>query len=262
MRTLWMLALSLCLAGGIAAAQEEPKQPAPNPPAPQEAKQDEPLPALDQIIDKYVESVGGKAALEKLTSRVTKGTFEIPAFGAAGTLEGYAKAPNKSFMLIDIPGFGSIQQACDGAIAWEDNPMSGFRELSGSELAARKRDADFHQVLHLREHYPQMAVKSREKVGERMTYLVEATPAEGKPEKLYFDAETGLIVRSDAERENPQGTALVTSYLEDYREVDGIKVPFSIRQVMPQFEILVKFNEVKHNVEIDDARFARPAAKQ
>jgi hypothetical protein len=258
----------------IGLAQEEPKKVEPQAPAMQEEKkpevqeekkpdvqQAEPLPPLDQLIDKFIEGSGGKAALEKLTSRLTKGTFEIPSMGANGTLEGYAKAPNKSFMAIEIQGFGTIQQAFDGTIGWEDNPMAGFRELSGAELAARKRDADFYQALHLKEQYPQMSVKSKEKVGERAAFLIEATPAEGKPEKIYLDAETGLIARTDAEREGPQGSAMVTSYMEDYRDVDGVKIPFLVRQVTPMFEIMVKFTEVKHNVEIEDAKFAKPAPK-
>jgi hypothetical protein len=267
MKRLWTFVLIFGLQIFSGLAQEAQKKPEPQAPAAQEEQkpdplQAEPLPTLDQIIEKFIEGSGGKAAMEKLTSRVTKGTFEIPSMGANGALEGYAKAPNKSFMTIDIQGLGVMQQSYDGTVGWEDNPMAGFRELSGTELAARKRDADFYQALHFREHYPQMTVKSKEKVGERTAFLVEATPAEGKPEKLYFDAESGLIARSDVEREGVQGSVAVTTYMEDYREVDGIKIPFLIRQVTPMFEILVKLAEVKHNVEIEDAKFAKPAPKQ
>jgi len=235
-------------------AQEEEKKPEA---AAQAAKESVSLPTLDQILDKFVESTGGKAALEKVTSRYVKGTFDIPSMGASGTLEIYAKAPNKSYTVIDVPGFGTIQQGYDGTVAWEDNPMSGPRDLSGAELAARKRDVDFYRELHLKQLFSQMAVKGKEKVGEREAYVVEATPAEGKPEKMFFDVENGLLVRADAERESPQGTALVETYLEDYRDVDGIKTPFTMRQVNPMFSMTIKFNEVKNNVDIDDTRFSK-----
>jgi len=256
MKRLSVALLMYLLPAFLCRAQEEPKKP--EAPAP-EAQSAEALPALDQILDKLIEGSGGKAAQEKLTSRQVKGTFEIPSMGANGTFESFAKAPNKSYTAIDVPGFGLIRQSYDGAMGWEDNPMVGMRDLAGAELAARKRDADFYGALHMKELYPQMTMKAKEKVGERAAWLVEAVPAEGKPEKMYFDAETGLLVRQDAEREGPQGAAVVQVYFEDYRDVDGVKVPFTIRQVMPMFELSIKFSEVKHNVEIDDAKFAKPA---
>ena len=238
----------------VALAQEEPKKPEA---AAQPAKESASLPTLDQILDKFVESSGGKAAMEKITSRYVKGSFDIPSMGASGTVEIYAKAPNKSYTVIDVPGFGTIQQACDGNVAWEDNPMTGARDLSGAELAARKRDVDFYRELHMKQLYPQMTVKGKENVGEREAYLVEATPAEGKPEKMFFDVENGLLIRADAERDSPQGAALIETYLEDYRDVDGVKTPFTMRQVNPMFSMTIKFSEVKNNVDIDDSKFSK-----
>ncbi len=243
-----LVPLALCL------AQEEPKKP--EAPA-QTAKESVSLPTVDQILDKFIESSGGKAALEKITSRYVKGTFDIPSMGASGTVEIYAKAPNKSYTVIDVPGFGTIQQGYDGTVAWEDNPMTGPRDLTGVELAARKRDVDFYRELHLKELYPKMEVKGKEKVGERDAYVVEGTPAEGKSEKMFFDVENGLLIRADAERESPQGAALVETYLEDYRDVDGVKTPFTMRQVNPMFSMTIKFSEVKSNVDIDDSKFSK-----
>jgi hypothetical protein len=221
----------------------------------------EPLPSLDQILDKYVETLGGKAAIEKITTRQISGSFEIPAMGASGTLKGYTKAPNKSLMVIDVPGFGVIQQGFDGSAAWADDPMGGLRDITGDELVTTKRDVDFYREAHLKDLFPKMTVKSKEKVGEGEAYLVEATPPDGKSEKLYFDTKSGLLVRHDAERTSPQGAALVESYFEDYKAVDGVKVPFTMKRVMPAFAMTIKFEEVKNNVEIEDARFAKPVPK-
>ncbi len=272
MKRLLVTLLCLLITAAIVVAQETPQKPEPKAPetkAPEakapdakapESKEAENLPTIDQILDKLVEGSGGKAALEKITSRQVKGTFDLPAMGASGTWTSYAKAPNKTAMVLDIPGFGVIQQAYDGKIAWENNPMVGMRDLSGNELAARKRDAEFHRDLKMKELYPKMTVKSKLKVKDRDAYLVEAVPVEGPPEKMYFDAENGLLLRVDAERESPQGTAQVEVYFENYKEVDGVKIPFGIRQVMPGMEILIKFDEVKNNVEIEDAKFVKPAA--
>ena len=256
MKRVCMFLLVILAAATFGLAQEEPKTPEST--AAPSAQESVALPTLDQILDKFVESTGGKAAIERITSRQVKGTFDIPSMGASGTLEIYAKAPDKAYTAIDVPGFGMIQQGFDGTVAWEDNPMTGPRDLSGTELAARKRDVDFYRELHLRQMFPQMAVKGTEKVGEREAYVIEATPAEGKPEKMFFDTETGLLIRSDAERESPQGVALVETYLEDYRDVDGVKTPFTMRQVNPMFSMTIKFTDLKNNVEIDDSKFSKP----
>ncbi len=261
-------ALPILLALAIAAlpvfAQEPAPKPEPKPEAKPEARapEAEPLPSIDQILDKNIEAIGGKAALEKITSREWSGSFEIPAFNAAGTMQSYGKSPNKSFSTIDVPGFGTIRRGLDGTYAWEEDPMSGMRDISGPELAARRREADLQGALHMKDLYSNLAVKSKEKVGEKEAYVVEATPAEGKPEKLYFDVKSGLLIRHDAERESAQGVALMETYLDDYREVDGVKIPFSMRLVNPAFEMTLKISEVKNNVDIDDAKFKKPAPQQ
>jgi zinc protease len=249
--------LVLAMAAATCLAQEPPVKPEAKAP---EAAAAETLPSIDQILDKNIESMGGRTALEKLTSRQISGSFEIPAFNASGTLKAYAKAPSKNVSVAEVPGFGLFQRGYDGTIAWEQDPTAGLREISGAELSARKREADFYADLHLKQLFSKLTVKSKEKVGEKEVYLVEATPAEGKPEKMYFDVQGGLLIRHDAERESAQGIALIETYYEDYKEVDGVKIPFTIRQVNPAFAMTIKIDECKHNVEIDNAKFAKPTA--
>jgi zinc protease len=266
-RALWA-SMIMWIAAAISLAQETRPKPEATPSEAQlktEAKAPEdsaaePLPTVDQILDKYIEALGGREALEKITSRQAKGSFDLPAMGASGTLTMMAKAPNKSAMTIDIPGFGVVQTAFDGTMGWENNPMAGMRELAGKELAARKRDSAFNGELKFKELYQKIEVRGKEKVAEKDAYVIEATPPEGSVEKMYFDARSGLLVRHDAERESPQGSAVLETYFGDYREVDGIKVPFTIKQVMPQFTIQIKFDEMKQNVDIEDAKFTKPAA--
>jgi hypothetical protein len=232
--------------------------------APQQAgdgKATESLPSVDQIIDKYVQALGGKAAMEKLTSRVAKGEFDIPAFGASGTLEVYEKAPNSSFTAVDVAGFGMILEGYDGTTAWAQDPQSGLRDKSGDELAAAKLDSEFYKPLKIKELYPKIALKGKEKVGDHDTYLLELTPAQGSVEKWYFDVQTGLLVRSDAERESPQGKMPVEVYFDDYREVDGVKQPFTMRQTTPAFSLSIKLTDVKHNVPVEDSKFKKPSGQ-
>lgn len=219
------------------------------------------LPSVDQILDKYVQALGGKAALEKVTSTASKGTFDIAAFGASGSAEIWEKAPNKTALRLDIPGFGLVLEGFNGTIAWSQDPQSGFREKTGAELATTKLDADFYKPLKLKQLYPKITVKGKDKVGDKDAYVLVATPAEGAAETWYFDAASGLLARMDLERESPQGKMAVQVYQEDYKDVDGIKVPHTVRQITSAFTIIIKLDEVKHNVAIDETKFNKPAAQ-
>lgn len=246
-----LLTLTLCSLIAVShLAQARAQQPAPDAMAA--------LPTVDQILDKYVQMLGGKAALEKITSTASKGTFEIAAFGASGSAEVWEKAPNKTALKLDIPGFGLVLEGFNGTVAWSQDPQSGLREKTGAELAATKLDSDFYKPLRLKQLYPKITVKGKEKVGEKDAYVLTATPAEGAAETWYFDAASGLLTRMDLERESPQGKMAVQVFQEDYKEVDGIKIPHTMRQVTSAFTIVIKLDEVKHNVAIDETKFNKP----
>jgi len=246
--------LFLCMVAAVAAlAQQKP--------ADQAQKPAEATPTVDQILDKYVQALGGKAAMEKITSTASKGTFDIAAFGATGSAEVWEKAPNKTALRLDIPGFGIVQEGFNGTVAWSQDPQSGLREKSGAELAATKLDADFYKPIRLKQLYPKITMKGKGKVGDNDAYLLEATPAEGAAETWYFDAATGLLTRMDLERETPQGKMAVQVFSEDYKAVDGVKVAHTIRQITPAFTIVIKLEEVKHNVAVDDTKFNKPATQ-
>ena len=219
------------------------------------------LPTIDEILDKQVKAIGGKEALEKLSSRLAKGTMELEGMGLSGPIELYTKAPNKSAMFIELQGVGKIIEVFDGEKSYALDPMGGLREKSGAELAAAKRNADFYEVLNLKKHFTKLEVKGKEKVGTSDAYLVVATPAAGDPEKLYFAADTGLLVRVDTDAETPQGKLSFETYLSDYKEVDGVRIAHSLRQVSSAFTAVIKLSEVKHNVPVDDAKFAKPSGQ-
>jgi outer membrane lipoprotein-sorting protein len=245
----------ICLALAISAVAQS------NQGKPPEAKPAEALPSVDQILDKFTTALGGKAAIEKQTSRVSKGTFDIPAMGASGAITLYGKAPNKNLVVIEIPGFGTINQGYNGSVGWAQDPTSGLREITGGELAAAKREAEFYSDLKFKELFPKMVVKGKEKVGASDAYVIEATPAEGSPQKFYFDVETGLLARVDVEAVSPQGKIPFEVYLEDYKAVDGVKMPFTVRRTSPAISFTIKLDKVEHNVAIDDAKFNKPAGQ-
>ena len=248
-----MLALVLMTTLAVVAQEKKADPPKPDP------KPTAATPTVDEILDKYVKAIGGKEALEKVTSRVGKGTFELPAFGASGTIETYAKAPNKTAMTIEIGGFGKVENVFDGTKGWSADPQSGLRELSGVELAMTRRDADLYRSLKLKSQYTKLEVTGKEKVGDSEAYVIVGTPAEGKPEKMYFDVSSGLLIRLDVEAETPQGAMAFQVYLQDYKPVDGVKVPYTLRRESEAFGMLIKYTEIKHNVAVEDTKFNKPS---
>lgn len=216
------------------------------------------LPSVDQILDKYVTALGGRAAMEKITSRVSKGTVEIAEAGLSGTITISEKAPGKSLAAFELPGMGMVREGTDGTIAWSEDPQTGLRDKAGAELADALRGSTFNAELKMKSLYKTMAVTGTERVGTRNAYAVLATPAEGAVNRLYFDTETGLLVRQASTRDTPQGPIDVDVFLEDVRDVEGIKQPFTVRQVTSMFSLVVHLTEIKYNVALDDAIFKRP----
>lgn len=138
------------------------------------------------------------------------------------------------------------------------NPVQGLRDLQGEELAGKKRDADFLSEFNLAKTYPKMEVKGMEKIGTNEVYVVSAATAEGTAATFYFDSKTGLMLRRDQIEETPEGKIPVQLYFEDFRDVDGVKLPFTTKQISGQGNAILRVTEVKHNVEIDDAKFVKP----
>src|SRR5580658_4389796 len=219
------------------------------------------LPTADQVLDHYVQAIGGRAAWLKLNSRVSKGSIEIPAMNnLTGTVEIHEKAPNFMLAVINLGG-AAFEQGFDGNIGWSNNPQNGLRELSGGELDDARREANFYHALELRKNYTKITVTGIERVDEHDTYALEARRAQGAPDKMYFDMQTGLMVRSVNQRYTPDGVTEFTADVDDYTEVDGVKLPFTVRQTGASATFIIRFTEVHHNLQLTDAQFAEPAAE-
>jgi|SRR5215217_114793 len=228
------------------------------------ASSTKPLPTVDQLIEANVEAIGGKAAIEKVKSRVSKGTAEVVGLESKGTIEVYEQAPDKLVRIVKIPGVMAWATGFDGAAGWWFNAENNkVDEKKGKDLANAKAEADFYQTLKLKERFPKMSVTGVQKIqyrgGERETYVVEASP--GSPEKFYFDSENSLMIRHDSEEDSEDGKLTVREFYLDYTAVDGVKIPFTTRINQGKVVFLFKLSEVKHNIAIAAARFNKPAVR-
>ena len=216
------------------------------------------LPSLETVLQKYVDAIGGKDALAKLTTRVTKGKVDLVGVSRGGKMEGYMKAPNRSLTVLDIHPLGITKQGFDGSSGWFSSKTAGIRNLKGPELAAFTADADFYHDLRIKELYPTTKLLGKTKSGFRELYVVQAVPRGGAAEYFYFDVESGLLFRRDTSRQTSEGTMRAEMYYGDWREVDGIRLPFSITQTMGKQTLAFTVEEVKHNVPLEEAVFRRP----
>jgi outer membrane lipoprotein-sorting protein len=214
---------------------------------------------VDRILEKYGQALGGRAAYEKVATRTMKGTVEIPDDNVTGTALIVARAPRSFRLTMDIPGYGLVETVLDDFNGWESNPDSGTHAMSKADLDAALRDHHFYREVRLKVLYAKMQTAGADKVEGHDVYVVEATPAAGPAEKLYFDAGTGLLVKRDYERVTLEdGIVQYEVLLRDYRDVDGLKLPFTIEQRAPDNTMIFKFTEIKNNATLADAAFAKP----
>jgi outer membrane lipoprotein-sorting protein len=216
-------------------------------------------PTADQILDRYIQAIGGKVKLEKLTSRVIKGSIEWSQLSdRTGVVEHYFKAPAKYMAITTATGLGTTKEGFNGSGGWSVNADGSQRSWEGHEVNAAKLYRDFYREVRLRANYPTITLAGKEKIGSKETYVLELTPSAGKPERMYFDVSTGLLLIHEYEVQGPKFTQPFEYYYEDYREVEGVKVPFTIRRMKPSAYI-IKLSEVKHNLEVADDKFNQPA---
>ena len=236
-------------------ADAEPKRP-----EPEKAEAAVPaLPTADEILNKYVQAVGGVAALEKINSRVEKGTIN---FGQQQMpVEVVTKAPNKRVSVVHTPNGDNIT-AFDGHAGWVGNPgPRPPRDMSAPENEAFGFDSTFYLPTELKKMFAQFRVRpATDKIGGHdVMQLIGVNP--GKPPmRLFFDKESGLLVRSIRYADTPLGRNPTQVDYADYRAQDGVKVPFQWTVARPQGRFTIQVTELQQNVPVDDKKFEKPTA--
>ncbi|MGH9594816.1 MAG: photosynthetic reaction center cytochrome c subunit family protein, partial [Bryobacteraceae bacterium] len=230
-------------------------------------------PAADAILAKYVQALGGEAALRKVTSRVITAKRDYPT-AAAGLIpvmaevEIYQKAPNLTVMFSKGEKL-DVAEGFDGQVAWAKGANGNVNNLGEPEQQRARRNADFYQGLDLAKDYEGLKVMGIEKVNGHEAYVLSGTPPGDREERLYFDVKSGLLLRRWA-----SFPTLIADYVyavdyDDYRKTkSGVMIPYVIRMVPSGPRNEEKTNStlqiltVKENVEIDPTKFTKPPSKQ
>ncbi len=213
-------------------------------------------PTAEQLVDKYVKAVGGTSAIEKITSRVLKGTI---TFGDRNVpIEIYSKDPGKRVSITHTPDGDNIT-AFDGHEGWLGILGHPLHDMHGPDIDGASMDADLQFAAHLNAMFSEAKVQGKEKIDGHDAYVVVG-PRQGKtPLRLYFDEQSGLLVRLVRQGETPLGELPTQIDYADYREAGGVKIPFRWTLARPSGRFTIQVSDVKENVPVDDAKFAKPA---
>ena len=222
----------------------------------------------DDILEKSIAAMGGRAAFEKIKTRTMTGTITLmtPAGDLPGSIEIANARPNKARTLIkaDLSAFGAgpltIDQRFDGKDGYVIDTLQGNREMTGNQLDNMRNQGFPHAFLNYKELGYSVKLQGKEKVGDGEAYVLVFEPAKGSTIRQFIDAQTMLPVRFSLTVNVPQVGADVeqTTTLEDYREVDGIKVPYKLTSSSSVQSFTVTLDKIAHNVEVDEKLFSKP----
>jgi photosynthetic reaction center cytochrome c subunit len=215
-------------------------------------------PPAEQIIQKYVEAVGGAEVLQKLNTRQEKGTINVS--GRNLPIEIVSKIGGKQLTIIHLPNGDSLT-AYDGASGWTSAPNRPVREISSVEVTSAQAEVELQLPLRMNRLFDEVKTAATEKIGDRETYVVAGMNSGELAAKFYFDKDSGYLLRILRYTKSPLGRNPTQIDYADYRSQDGIRIPFRMTIARPNSRLAVQIEDAKCNVPVDDAKFARPPAE-
>jgi hypothetical protein len=219
--------------------------------------------SADQILDKYMQAMGGAERLSKLTS-----------FAAQGTYQGYndqkypvdvfAQAGNQISTVIHTSE-GDSTTTYDGSAGWIAGPATerpvALLELTGGDLTGAKLDAALWFPTHIQQALTEWRAASSATVDGRAVQMIQGTSDGRYPVNLYFDSQSGLLARVVRYNESPVGLNPTQIDFADYRTVAGVQMPYHVTVTWLDGKSITEYSQIQANVPLDAARFAKPAPK-
>ena len=222
-----------------------------------------PPPPVDDVINKYLDALGGQAAVAKVTSRVMTGSVtNRMKQSMAFTIEEKAGKFHEAIASSPTP----LAVGFDGAAGWVQNGDHAS-DLTGFQLQMALRMADLGLPLHLKDRYTTVTASRPSRLpastpgtqGPAVNVLQGQTPTQYLTDSFYFDATTGLLLRRRIVTRTGVNGSLVEQYdYADYRDVNGVKMPFEITHSNWNTFETFKVAGIKANTNIGDGTFAKP----
>jgi hypothetical protein len=213
------------------------------------------------ILDKYLQALGGAGRLAAVSSLVARGTYagfdtgfkEVP-------VDIFAKAPNQRTWVVHMPD-GDSRRVFDGRNGWWAGPDSPapIETLTSGNLDRYRLEALVAFPAGITRAFSQWKV-GRTAIDDRAVVILQGTNpgSDLLPVNFYFDTMSGLLVRWVRWNATPVGPVPTEINYDDYRDVAGVKMPFTWTVSQTYMQMTIKLNEIQANVPVDAVRFARP----
>ena len=216
----------------------------------------------DEIIANNLKAKGGVEKLKSISS--VKMTAKMSAQGRELPMTVYSKRPNLLRQEIKLPE-ATVVQAFDGTTAWVIPPgEEAAREVTGPQAEGARKNADFDSpLLDYAAKGHKVVLVGKDKVGGVEVYHLRLVKKDGNIEHYYIDPTTNLEVKRTAEVDGAGGTQLLESELSNYKSVEGMMVPHTIKQSMGGMPVSqMTIESIVFNGPMDDSLFKMPATKK
>jgi outer membrane lipoprotein-sorting protein len=220
-------------------------------------------PTPDQLLADYFKAIGGAAKLQPINSMVAKGTWQGYEDTEQHDLQIYFKAPNQRTWIVNNHG-ALTTNTFDGKNGWSAAPFTDVPitlvTLTGSDLDNARVDAQLTLPWRVKESLTDLRVGRQITVGDKDLNILQGYSADKSPVKLYFDDETKLLVRIVRYTSSKLGRQPTQFDFSDYREVNGIKIPFYWLTTWVNGRTKTQLTQVQFNAPVEASRFAKPVA--
>jgi photosynthetic reaction center cytochrome c subunit len=222
-------------------------------------------PAAEQILDQYVQAIGGAQRVAGLGSFVAKGLYRGFDDQDKSALEIFAKAPAQRTAIVHTLS-GNSTTTYDGRTGWIAAPETEkpvpLLAITGQELDGVKLEAELLFPARIKQALGKWRVGPPATIDDREVRTVQGTTEAGATATLCFDAQSGLLVRLVRFSESPVGRIVTQVDYADYRDVAGVKMPFRWTVSWLNGRSTFELSEVQPNVPIDAAKFGTPAVRK
>jgi hypothetical protein len=218
-------------------------------------------PSGSAVLTKFVEAAGGEAALKKVATRVEKGNA-VMAGGRQVPIEIFVKSPDQRVSIMHVANGESIT-AYNGHEGWLSAPGRPLREMSKLDQSTARLDAVafFPSYLAGTFEVTKLQPQSEDVGGQAATVVWGLAKAE-PPVKMYFDPQSGLLVRMLHYTDTALGLNPTQLDFFDYRKVGTMKTPYRWRIARPSGAFTVQLESVQDNAPIDSTKFLKPAPSE
>lgn len=221
------------------------------------ADADAPLPDAAELLEKSVVASGGRDAFGKIESFHFTGTVSAPKLGITGAVETWWKSGD-FYMVQTIEGIGTNRSGKQGDVIWTEEPINGLRKLSGQEAEQHSWASSLSPAADWKKYFAEAKTVAKRDHEGKPAYDVTLTSKSGAELTLIVDAESHLLVGQAFKVVNPMGQTPVTMVLQDYRDVEGVKIPFKQMSDLGVLQLSQEITNVEINVDVDATKFAMP----